>query len=371
MIKVPFVDLSAQYESIKSEVLPKVTDIISRGDFILGEDLKSFESEFASYTGVKYGIGVASGTDALYLALLACGIGKGDEVITSANTFIATVIAITQSGAKPVLADVDKKTYNIDPGQIAKLITKNTKAIIPVHLCGQPAAMEKVKEIADKHKLIVIEDSAQAHGAYFDNKKKVGSYGDLACFSFYPAKNLGAYGDGGIVVTNNPDLAEKVRLIRNYGQKIKNQHSTFGFNSRLDNLHAAILRIKLKYLDKWNNQRRNNGKIYQELFGNNPPVTLPNPEKNDHIYHLYVVLANERDSLADFLKSRGVASGMHYPIPIHLQECYKSLGYKKGDFPVTENYASSTLSLPMYPELTREQIKWAVDSVKEFYTNRK
>jgi dTDP-4-amino-4,6-dideoxygalactose transaminase len=371
MIKVPFVDLSAQYESIKSEVLPKISDIISRGDFILGEDLKLFESEFAAYTGVKYGVGVASGTDAIYLALLACGIGKGDEVITAANTFIATAIAVTQSGAKPVLSDVDKKTYNIDPDKITKLINKNTKAIIPVHLCGQPVDLGKIKEIANKHKLIVIEDAAQAHGVSLDGKNKAGSYGDLSCFSFYPAKNLGAYGDGGIVVTNSQDLAEKVRSIRNYGQKIKNQHSSFGFNSRLDNLHAAILRIKLKHLDKWNNQRRNNAKIYQEFFGNNPPVVLPNTDKNDHIYHLYVVLSEERDKLAEFLKTRGVASGMHYPIPIHLQECYKSLGYKKGDFPIAENYASNTLSLPMYPELTRDQIKWVVDSVKEFYSNKK
>ncbi|MBI4833808.1 MAG: DegT/DnrJ/EryC1/StrS family aminotransferase [Planctomycetes bacterium] len=366
-MKVPFVDLTAQYESIKSEIAAKITDIISRGDFILGKDLEQFESEFAAYSGVKYGIGVASGTDALYLALLACDIGKGDEVITAANTFIATAIAISQTGAKPVLADIDRKTYNLDPKHLFKLITKNTKAIIPVHLCGQPAQVAEIKEIAAKHKLRVIEDAAQAHGAYFDGKNKVGSLSDLACFSFYPAKNLGAYGDGGMIITNSPELAEKARLLRNYGQKIKNEHSVMGFNSRLDNLHAAVLRIKLKYLDEWNDKRRRNGKIYYELFGASSPVVLPNPEKGDHIYHLYVVLAENRNKLADFLKKREIASGMHYPIPVHLQPCYKHLGYHKGDCPNAEYYAENTLSLPMYPELSLEQIKWVVDSVKEFY----
>jgi dTDP-4-amino-4,6-dideoxygalactose transaminase len=388
-MKVPFVDLNAQYESIKSEVAPKITDIISRGDFILGKDLEQFEAEFAAYCGVKHGIGVASGTDALYLALLACGIGapayggglpivppkafgeaergKGDEVITAANTFIATAIAVSQTGAKPVLADIDRETYNLDPKRIAKLITKNTKAIIPVHLCGQPAQAAEIKEIAAKHKLWVIEDAAQAHGAYFDGKNKVGSLSDLACFSFYPAKNLGSYGDGGMVVTDNPELAEKVRLLRNYGQKVKNEHSVIGFNSRLDNLHAAVLRIKLKHLDEWNDKRRRNGKIYQELFGASSPVILPNPEKGEHIYHLYVVLAKDRNKLFEFLKKREISTGMHYPVPIHLQPCYKHLGYKKGDFPNAEYYAENTLSLPMYPELSREQIKWVVDSVKEFY----
>lgn len=373
MMKVPFVDLSAQYESIKDDVTVKISAIIARGDFVLGEELAQFEKEFSSYIGVKQGIGVASGTDALYLALLACGIGPGDEVITAANTFIATAIAISQSGAKPVLVDVDKKTYNIDPSKIPGKITRRTKAIIPVHLCGQPAALAEIRKMAKEYKLLVIEDAAQAHGAYLSDNKKVGSDSDLACFSFYPAKNLGAYGDGGMVVTDNESLAEKVRLLRNYGQKTKNQHSIIGFNSRLDNLHAAVLRIKLGYLDRWNNCRRENAKIYQELLGTNPKIVLPNFKAGsgqDHVYHLYVILAEERDKLAEFLKGRGVSAGMHYPIPIHLQPCYKSLGYQKGDFPVAEHYAEHTLSLPMYPELTRQHIKWVVDSVNEFYKQR-
>jgi len=368
-MKVPFVDLSAQYEPIKTEVTAKISEIIKNGDFILGEDLRQFESEFASYIGVKHGVGVASGTDALYLALLACGIKSGDEVITVANTFIATAIAISQTGAKPALVDIDPKTHAIDTKKIIQCITKYTKAIIPVHLCGRPAPLAEINEIARKHNLYVIEDAAQAHGALLPDNKKVGSNSGLACFSFYPAKNLGAYGDGGMVVTNDSELAEKVRLLRNYGQKIKNQHSIMGFNSRLDNLHAAVLRIKLKYLDKWNNQRRENAKVYKELFGNTPPVIVPNPDKGDHIYHLYAVLAEKRDKLAEFLKNKGIATGIHYPIPIHLQECYKSLGYRQGDFPVTEHYATHTLSLPMYPELSRDQIKWVADSIKEFYQN--
>lgn len=369
MLKVPFVDLSAQYESINSEVNAKISGIIKNGDFILGEDLRQFESEFANYIGVKYGVGVASGTDALYLALLACGVKSGNEVITAANTFIATAIAISQTGAKPVLVDIDPNTSNIDAKKIALCITKHTKAIIPVHLCGRPVLMSEITEIARKHNLRIIEDAAQAHGALFPDNKKAGACGDIACFSFYPAKNLGAYGDGGIVVTNDTNLAEKVRLLRNYGQKIKNQHFIMGFNSRLDNLHAAVLRIKLKYLDKWNNQRRENAKIYKELFGATPPVVLPNTDNGDHIYHLYAVLAEKRDKLAEFLKTRGISTGIHYPIPIHLQECYKNLGYRQGDFPITEHYATHTLSLPMYPELSRDQIKWVVDSVKEFYQN--
>jgi len=316
MLKVPFVDLAAQYEAIKNEITPRMTGIIARGDFILGEELQRFEEEFAAYVGVRYAVGVASGTDALYLALLACGIGPGDEVITAANTFIATAIAISQIGARPVLVDIDPKTYNINPDLVPAAINKKTKAIIPVHLCGQPADMNRLNEIAQKHDLWVIEDAAQAHGvslatgpstgpkdSFGDGgyHKKAGADSDLGCFSFYPAKNLGAYGDGGMVVTNDVALAEKVKLLRNYGQKIKNQHSIMGFNSRLDNLQAAILRIKLKYLD---------------------------------------------------------------------QSCYQSLGYKEGDFPLAERYAAETLSLPMFPELTNEQIKYVVDTIKLFYQPR-
>ncbi|MBI4712315.1 MAG: DegT/DnrJ/EryC1/StrS family aminotransferase [Planctomycetes bacterium] len=390
-MKVPFVDLNAQYQQIKSEVLPKMESIVERGDFILGDDLAKFEQEFAAYTGVKYGIGVASGTEALHLALLACDIGPGDEVITAPNTFIATVVAITLTGAKPVLVDVEPETYNINPSLITKKVTKRTRAIIPVHLYGRPAAMEEIMALARKHSFKVIEDVAQAHGARLGSKK-AGAFGDLACFSFYPAKNLGAYGDGGLVVTDNEALAERVKLLRNYGQKEKNRHIIFGVNSRLDNLQSAILRIKLKYLDDWNNRRRQKAKIYYELFQvaprlNESQVSLPNPktglpaeasartggrsggsaEAEDHIYHIDAILAKDRDKLAEHLKARGVATGIHYPLPVYLQECYANLGYKKGDFPAAEEMASKTLSLPMYPELTREQIEYVVGCVKEFY----
>ena len=374
-MKVPFVDLNAQYRPIKQEILEKIEKIIERGDFILGEEVKKFEEEFAAYTGVKHGIGVASGTDALHLALLASGVGPDDEVITAANTFIATATAITMTGAKPVLVDIDLQTYNIDPAQIPSKITPKTKAIIPVHLCGQPADLEKIMKIAGKFSLWVIEDAAQAHGVTVSGTsntgKKAGSYGQLACFSFYPAKNLGAYGDGGIVVTNDNQLAEKLRLLRNYGQKTKNQHIIKGFNSRLDNLQAAILRIKLNYLDRWNKQRQVNARLYQEFFESPPrfknnEVILPNPVF-EHIYHLYAILAKNRSQLAEWLQKREIGTGMHYPVPIHLHQCYQDLGYRPGDFPKAEDYADRTLSLPMYPELTGEQIKWVVDSVKQFY----
>lgn len=373
MKPIPFVDLNAQYKQIRGEVIKKIDGINSRGDFILGEDVRLLEQEFAQYCGVQYGVGVASGTDALFLSLLSAGVKSGDEVITAPNSFIATAVAITLAGARPVFVDVDPQTYNINPKLIALKITSRTKAIIPVHLYGQPAPMDAINAIAKKHRLAVIEDAAQAHGVMYKGRK-VGSFGDMACFSFYPAKNLGAYGDGGIVVTNNQALADKVRLLRNYGQKVKNQHATFGLNSRLDNLQAAVLRIKLKYLNKWNGQRRRNAKLYRQYFLAKPAidareVVLPNPNKKtqDHIYHIYAILVENREKLAEYLKSKGVASGMHYYLPIHLQGCYKYLGYQKGDFPAAEDMSARTLSLPMYPELKAEQIKWVVKCVKEFY----
>lgn len=373
-MKVPFVDLSGQYQSVKKDVLKKIEEIISTGNFILGNDVKQLEEEFARYSGVKYGIGVANGTDALQLAILACDIKEGDEVITAANTFIATAAAISMSGAKPVLVDIDSDTYNMDPAKLEARITKRTKVIIPVHLCGRPVSMKPLLEIARRHNLKVIEDAAQAHGAKLDTGGRAGSAGDIACFSFYPAKNLGCYGDGGIVITNNGELADKIQLLRNYGQRAKNQHVLKGFNSRLDNLQAAILNIKLKRLDQWNQNRRNNGKLYQGFFNQSPQldvqqVKLPNPKDGDHTYHLYVILAQRRDELAAWLKQRDIATGIHYPLPIHLQECYKDLGYSKGEFPMAEDYCSRTLSLPMYPELSKDQIKWVVNSVKAFYLN--
>lgn len=370
---IPFVDLNAQYKQIRKKVIKKIDEINSRGDFILGEEVRLLEQEFAAYCGVKSGVGVASGTDALLLSLMACGVKAGDEVITVPNTFIATVIAISLAGAKPVFVDVDPQTYNMNPKLLAAKITPKTKAIIPVHLYGRPAAMDEIMSIARAHNLNVIEDAAQAHGVVYRNKR-VGSFGDLACFSFYPTKNLGAYGDGGMVVSDNQELADKVRLLRNYGQKVKNLHAVFGINSRLDNLQAAVLRIKLKYLDKWNQQRRRNAALYYKYFrmgaaGTANKVVLPNlpADATDHIYHIYAILAENREKLAEHLKSNGIATGMHYYLPVHLQECYRHLGYKPGDFPVTESVESRTLSLPMYPEMKPDQIKWVAKCVKGFY----
>jgi len=319
---IPFVDLKAQYDSIKEEIDEAIQNVINNTSFIMGEELKKFEKEFASFCNTKYAIGVANGSDALILALKACGIGEGDEVITVPHTFISTAEAISNVGGKVVFIDIEPKTYTMDVSKIEEKINKKTKAIIPVHLYGQPADMDPIIELAKKYNLKVIEDAAQAHGAEYKGEK-VGSIGDVACFSFYPGKNLGAYGDAGIVVTDNEEIAEKVKLLRNHGRITKKyEHEIEGYSSRLDNLQAAILRIKLTYLNEWNDRRRNNAKKYNKLLSNIGGIITPyEADYAKHVYHLYVirVVKEGRDKLREELKSKGIATGIHYPIPLHLQ----------------------------------------------------
>lgn len=364
-MKVPFVDLTALSSDIKSEILRQIELVSQDASFILGKEVELFEEEFASFHQVKYGIGVNSGTDALYLSLLACGVQPGDEVITVANSFIATALAISRVGAKPVLVDIDSQTYNIDVDKIEEVITSKTKAIIPVHLYGKPVEMSTILDLASHYYLKVIEDACQAHGSFCDGKF-VGSIGDVGCFSFYPGKNLGSYGDGGIVITNNEEIATSLKLLRNYGQKKKYYHSRLGFNSRLSTVQAAVLRVKLKYLVEWSKLRRAHAKFYKQLFADNVLITVSiDYDFLSHVYHLYVIRVKNRDSLQNYLTDKGITTGIHYPVPIHFQEAYRYLGYKVGDFPITERYADEILSLPMYPELTQEQVIYVADKVKE------
>jgi dTDP-4-amino-4,6-dideoxygalactose transaminase len=356
MEKIQFVDLQAQYKAIKSEVDEAIARILQRGDFVLGDDVKQFETEFAAFCKAPYCLGLANGTDALHLAMLACGLGPGDEVITSTHTFIATVHGIAQTGAKPVLVDCEPEFFNIDVAQIEKAITPRTKAIVPVHLYGQPADMDPILEIARKHKLLVIEDACQAHGAEYKGRR-CGSMGDIAAFSFYPGKNLGAYGDGGAIVTTRKDLADKVWLLRNHGQKVKYEHVCRGFNSRLDTMQAAILRVKMRYIEAWNDARRAAAKAYDKALAG-APVKVPKVAAfAKPVFHLYVVRTSRRAKLQAALDGQGISWGIHYPIPIHLQQAYADLGCKKGSFPVAEEATGEILSLPMFPELSAEQIQ--------------
>ena len=365
-MKVDVFSLKKQYEDIKDEIKGPVEKVVTSGGFILGEDVKLFEQEFPDYCGVKHGVGVNSGTDALFLACLACGIGKGDEVIVMPYTYIATALGISMAGARPVFVDIEEKTYNIDVSKIEKAITKKTKAILPVHLYGHPADMDPIMAIAKKHKLKVIEDCAQAHGALYKNKK-VGSFGDAACFSFYPTKNLGAFGDGGMVITNSEEMKERLLLLRDYGRKGRYEHILKGYNSRLDTLQAAILRVKLKHLDEWDEKRRKNACLYTKLFKENRlDVICPyEADYAKHVYHLYPVRIKNRKEVMEKLTEKSIRTLIHYPIPIHLQNAYKDLGYKKGDFPVSEKCCEEILTLPMYPELSKEEIKYVVDAFKE------
>jgi len=364
---VPFLDLKQEYQSIKDEVNASVQQVMEDCRFVLGENVNSFEKEFASFCGTDYAMGVANGTDALHLALLACGIGKGDEVITVPNTFIATTEAISQTGAKTVFVDIDSWTYNIDVARIEGAINEKTKAILPVHLYGQPADMDSIMEIARKYNLKVIEDACQAHGAEYKDKK-AGSIGNASCFSFYPSKNLGAFGDGGMVITNGNEIAQKIKMLRDHGQMKKYEHLVEGYNSRLDEIQAAILRVKLKRLDEQNKLRRKNASIYNGLLEDVDEVVTPfEAEYAKHVYHLYVIRTEKRDELQEYLKSKGVGTGLHYPMPLHLQKAYEYLGYKEGDFPVGEECAKQILSLPMFPELTREEIEKVVSEIKTFF----
>jgi dTDP-4-amino-4,6-dideoxygalactose transaminase len=365
MTQIPFVDLKSQYESIREEVRAAIDGVLESTQFILGDAVTEFEREFASYVGVRHAIGVASGLDALRLALEASGLGTGDEVIVPANTFIATALGVTAAGAVPVLVDCREDTYEIDPELVERAITARTRAIMPVHLYGQSADMDRILEIAAAHGLDVIEDAAQAHGTRFRGAR-CGTFGRAACFSFYPGKNLGAYGDGGMVVTDDDELAERVRRLRNYGQSAKYVHVERGTNSRLDTVQAAVLRVKLARLDAWNASRAAHAARYSEGLAGKGLVLPVVDERSTHVYHLYVVRTGHRAALQRHLLERGIQSLIHYPIPIHFQEAYRDLGKRRGDFPVTERVSDEILSLPMFPELMVEQIDRVVEAVAEF-----
>jgi dTDP-4-amino-4,6-dideoxygalactose transaminase len=370
---VPFIDLKRQYKEIEVEILSATQRVYEKGRFILGEEVSAFEKEFSHYCGVRYGVGVGSGTDALYLALKAAGIGEGDEVITVANSFVATALAISFTGAKPLFVDIDPKTYTMDPNHLELLLKhqkakgsgRKIKAILPVHLYGHPAEMDSIMEIADRYDLIVIEDACQAHGAKY-GKKKVGSFGAMGCFSFYPTKNLGGYGDGGMVVTNHKRHDQNLRLLRCYGERKKYQHILKGHNSRLDEIQAAILRVKLKYLDQWNGERRRKAKIYTQMLS---PlgVVCPSEKKGvRHVYHLYTIKTKKRDSLQTFLKKRGIETLIHYPIPIPLQKAYRELEYHKRDLPLTNQWSRKILSLPFFPEMKESEMEEVAEGIRSF-----
>jgi dTDP-4-amino-4,6-dideoxygalactose transaminase len=361
---VPFLDLRTQYESIKPDIQKALENVFDRSNFVLGDNVKHFEAEFASYVGAKHCVGVGSGTDALVLGLMTCGVGTGDEVITVANSALATVLPISIVNATPVFAEVDE-TYCMAPSDIEKKITPKTKAILPVHLYGNSADIKPIAELAEKHNIKLIEDCAQAHGTEYHGRK-AGTFGDVACFSFYPTKNLGAYGDGGAVITNNPEMAEKARLLRNYGQKSRYEHAIKGFNTRLDEVQAAILRVKLKKLDEWNNTRREHAKVYtQELNG---VIETPlEREYAKHIYHLYVVRSQQRDALMQHLDAGGIKTLIHYPIPAYMQEAYAELGLRDGGhLSRTEAYCKEVLSLPIFPELTEQQRNEVIDTIRKW-----
>jgi dTDP-4-amino-4,6-dideoxygalactose transaminase len=364
-MKVNFVDLRKMHEPIRKEINEAIEKIIDDSAFVLGKTVESFEENFASYCGAKYAVGVNSGTSALHLALLSSGIGKGDEVITVPNTFFATVEAILHAGAKPVFVDVQEDSFNLDPEKIEEKITEKTKAIIPVHLFGQTADMNPIKEIAEKHSLSVIEDACQAHGAEY-NGKKAGSLADLSCFSFYPAKNLGAFGEGGIITGSHEELIEKARILRAHGEKPKNVHSVVGYNYRLEALQAAVLNVKLKKLDEWNSMRRNAAKKYNELLCDEEKIVLPKEMSYaKHVYHLYVVRVKEREKIQEFLRKNEIFTGQHYPTPVHLQPACSFLAYKSGDFPVAEKLAQEIFSLPMHPFLSEKEIEFVAQKLRE------
>ncbi len=364
-VRVPFIDLTAQRLPLAQEIDEALARVMRSNSYILGEEVALFEQEFAAYCEVAHAVGVDSGTSALELILRAYDIGPGDEVITAANTFVATTFAISYTGARPVLVDVDPYTYTLDIVQLQEAITPRTRAIIPVHLFGQPADMEPILALAHQRNLIVIEDACQAHGARYKGRR-AGSMGHAAAFSFYPAKNLGAFGDGGMVVTNDADIAETVRKLRNYGQSAKYHHDLLGYNRRLDTLQAAVLRVKLKYLDEWNAARRAHARLYQQLLGGNG-IRLPvEANYSEAVWHLYVIRTIARDELQAHLNERHIGTGIHYPVPIHLQAAHRDLGYGVGDFPVTEHSAGEMLSLPMYAELTPAHVAYVADTIKTF-----
>jgi dTDP-4-amino-4,6-dideoxygalactose transaminase len=363
--KVPFVDLQADYQELKPQIDAAIQQVLDTSSYILGPAVSAFEPAFADFCQVDHAVGVNSGYSAIELALRAFDIGPGDEVITQANTFIATILPILNVGATPVLIDIEPDYYNLDPNRLEAAITPATRAIMPVHLYGHPADMTPIMDLAQRHNLLVIEDSAQAHGATY-NGRRTGGLGHAAAFSFYPAKNLGAFGDAGALTTNDPAVAEKVRLLRNLGQPVKYLHDLHGFNYRMDSIHAAILGVKLNHLAAWNENRRNIARRYNELLADLPIVTPAEAPWAEHVYHLYIIRTARRADLMEHLAQHGVASALHYPVPPHVQKALKHLGYGPGDFPLTERYADEILSLPMYPSMTEAAQLRVAEVMRQF-----
>ena len=365
---IPLVDLKRQYHTIKAEIDHAVLGTIERSVFIMGDEVSAFEQEFAAFQGVQHCIGVSNGTSGLHLALAVLAIGPGDEVITVSNSFVATAEAIAQAGARAVFVDVDEDSFTMDPGRIQAAITPRTKALMPVHLYGQMADMDPIMEVARAHRLAVIEDAAQAHGAEYKGQR-AGRFGALACFSFYPSKNLGAFGDAGALVTNDEALARRARLLLNHGRIEKYNSIVSGYNYRMDTLQAAILRVKLRHLARWNDQRRQRTCLYDKLLAGTPVAAPREMEYGRHVYHLYVVQTDRRDALAVYLKQRNIATGVHYPIPIHRQAAFAGNGHSEGSFPVTDRLAPRILSLPLFPELTTEEVETIVQAILDFHSS--
>jgi dTDP-4-amino-4,6-dideoxygalactose transaminase len=353
---IPLVDLKKQYLALKPEVDAAVSQVLESAQFVLGPAVEAFERDFAAYTGAREAVAVNSGTSALHVALLAAGIGSGDEVVTVPFTFVATVAAIEYAGARPVFVDVDPDYYTMDPSALERAITPRTKAIMPVHLFGQPADMDPILAVARRHRLVVIEDAAQAHGAE-DKGRRVGSVGDIGCFSFYPGKNLGAYGEGGAAVTNSPQYAETMRLLRSWGEKTRYEHAIKGFNYRMEGIQGAILGVKLRHIEQWTEARRTRAALYERTLTGTAARTPRVRTNVRHVYHVYAVRLPQRDAWRARLLEMGIQTGVHYPIPVHLQPAYRNLGYGAGDFPVAETIAREILSLPMFPEMTDAQIE--------------
>ena len=368
-IRIPYLDLKAQYQSIKPEIDAAIARVLESCQFVLGSEVADFEREFATYCGAAECIALNSGTSALHLALLAAGVGPGDEVITVPFTFVASVAAILYTGARPVLVDIDPRTFTMDPTAIEAAISRRTKAILPVHLYGQPADMDPIMEVARRHGLVVIEDAAQAHGAKYKGRP-VGSIGDMACFSFYPGKNLGAYGEGGAVTTSNLEYARTVRMLRDWGQDRKYHHVVRGFNYRMEGFQGAILRVKLRHLESWTDARRAVANLYNERLTNSGVETPTEMPWARHVYHVYTVRSEDRDSLHEALLVEGIQTGIHYPVPAHLQPAYADLAYGRGAFPRSEEAATKVLSLPLYPELSSQAVAEVARAVKTAVSNR-
>jgi dTDP-4-amino-4,6-dideoxygalactose transaminase len=367
---IPFLNLRAQYQKIKPEIDSAISQVVSSSQFILGEQVEAFEQEFASYCQTKHAVAVNSGTSALHLAMLTAGLKPGDEVITVSYTFIATAAAICYVGAKPVFVDIDPQTCTLDAAQLEQAITARTKIVMPVHLYGNCANMDQISAVARRHNLIIIEDAAQAHGAEYRGRR-TGSMSDLACFSFYPSKNLGAFGEGGAIVTSHADYARQLRVLRDHGQTQRYRHDVHGFNYRMEALQGAVLRVKLDHLDDWNNARRKHASEYRKHLADVDVHLMSETPNSQCVYHVFPIFTSRRDALRASLESDGVATGIHYPIPVHLQRGYRDLGYRSGDFPHTEKACKETLSLPIYPELTSDNVSYIANSIRQFLQNKR